>query len=137
MIAARLSLIISAGCHSVREHPTVTGLLSYCLLSLTVWLQTAQAQSINLEELHLSYDGPCETVSQALKDYQPSTPEAAEANKRWWNGAMAAGGLPSYNIQYDHYRIIDEFFAICHQTPGTPIKPIMRHIGLQHRWILD
>ncbi|MFT8804842.1 MAG: hypothetical protein ABF876_01255 [Acetobacter aceti] len=97
----------------------------------------AIARSVNLEALHLPYDGFCETVVQALKNYPPSTPDAAEANKRWWNGAMAAGGIPPYNIGYDHYRIIDEFFDACRPSPHTPIKPIMRQIGLQHRWILN
>ena len=99
--------------------------------------QIMLAQSINLEALPLSYDGLCEPAVQALKNYQPSTPNTAEANKRWWNGAMAAAGIPAYNIEYDHYRIIDEFFEACRLHPQTPIKPIMRNIGLQHRWILD
>ena len=50
---------------------------------------------------------------------------------------MAAGGIPPYNIEYDHYRIIDEFFDACRPSPRTPIKPIMRNIGLQHTWILN
>lgn len=106
--------------------------VSFCIDS-----HWAIAQSVNLEALHLPYDGFCETVAQALKNYPPSTPDAAEANKRWWNGAMAAGGIPPYNIEYDHYRIIDEFFDACRPSPHTPIKPIMRNIGLQHRWILN
>ncbi|WP_232091878.1 hypothetical protein [Acetobacter aceti] len=109
----------------------------FVLSGLCLYSQMTLAQSVNLEALHLSYDGYCETVSQALKNYEPSTPDAAEANKRWWNGAMAAGGIPPYNIQYDHYRIIDEFFDACRSNPHTQIKPIMRNIGLQHRWILN
>ncbi|WP_242006394.1 hypothetical protein [Acetobacter estunensis] len=96
-----------------------------------------QAQSaVNLERLHVPFDGPCENVARALKDYPPSTFEAALANQRWWNGLMAAGGIPPFHIQYDHYPIIDEFFEGCDAALHTKSSDIMHAIGLTHRWIV-
>lgn len=103
---------------------------------LSLWPTAGMAQAVNLEARHLPYDGPCEDVSHALKPDEPSTPDTAQANKRWWNGAMAAGGIPPYHIQYDHYRIIDEFFDACHTASRKPVKDIMHDIGVLHRWII-
>lgn len=97
----------------------------------------AGGQPVNLEQRRLAYDRPCAEVSRLLHTDEASTPDVADANRRWWNGAMAAGGLPSYNVEFDHYRIIDEFFEVCDRNPTLPIGAAMHGLGLQHRWITD
>ncbi|MFT8718739.1 hypothetical protein [Acetobacter sp.] len=96
----------------------------------------ASAQTVNLEQRHLSMEDPCSEVTRLLKAGEPTDPDTARANQRWWDSAMAAGGMPSYHIQYDHYRIIDDFFDSCRTTEDKSIRNTMRDIGLAHRWII-
>ena len=97
---------------------------------------TANAQTVNLEQRHLSMDTHCSEVTRLLKTDEPTDPDTARANQRWWNSVMAAGGMSSYHIQYDHYRIIDDFFDSCRKTQDKSIRNTMRDIGLAHRWII-